>query len=86
MSVGVGTVSSIIGVELSEFPIVPNEEPTSDTFDFDYYSFWSLAFEMLNEAIPDFEVQSLLAGYLSSEVEQASQYCMNVNTIRKDDL
>jgi len=83
MSVGVGTVASIIGVELSEFPIVPSEEPTGDSFDYDYYSFWSLAFEMLNEAITDFEHQSLLAGYLTSEVEDASGYCTKVNTIRK---
>ena len=84
MSVGVGTVASIIGVELSEFPIVPSEEPTGDSFDYDYYSFWSLAFEMLNEAIPDFEHQSLLAGYLTSEVEDASGYCTKINMIRKE--
>ena len=84
MSVGLGTVASVIGVELSEFPIIPEEEPTGDSFDYDYYSFWSLAFEMLNEAITDFEVQSLLAGYLTSEVEDASGYCTKINMIRKE--
>ena len=84
MSVGLGTVASVIGVELSEFPIIPEEEPTGDSFDYDYYSFWSLAFEMLREAIPDFEHQSLLAGYLTSEVEDASGYCTKINMIRKE--
>ena len=83
MSVGVGTVASIIGVELSEFPIVPSEEPTGDSFDYDYYSFWCLAIEMLGEAIPDFEFQSLIAGYLTSDVEAAFDYCTKINTIRK---
>ena len=83
MSVGMQTVASIIKVDLSEFPITPTEQPTSDSFDYDYYSFWSLAFEMLNEAIPDFEFQSLIAGYLTSDVEAAFDYCTKINTIRK---
>ena len=86
MSVGMQTVASIIKVDLSEFPITPTEQPTSDSFDYDFYSFWSLAFEMLTETITDFEFQSLIAGYLTSDVEAAFDYCTKVNTIRKENL